>query len=70
MKNWDAYEREDILNNGGRFDANGIAHFTKKCWESMQYTDVSIKDKNVRTLMIPSIHGCCLIFEGKHFVID
>lgn len=70
MKKWDAYEQEYVFNHGGRFDADEIAHFSNAWWEIMQNKGVSINDENVRTLMIPSVHGCCLIFENKHFVID
>lgn len=70
MKKWDRYEQEHIFDLGGYFDENEVAHFSKERWETMQYTGTSINDENVRTLMIPSIHGCCLIFENKHFVID
>lgn len=31
--------------------------------------DRSIHDPALRTLMIPSIRGCKLLFEGKHFVV-
>lgn len=70
MKNWDNYEQEYVFNHGGRFDKNGVAHFSATAYEKMAYTGRSTRDGNVRTLMIPSIHGACLIFEGKHFVID
>ena len=43
---------------------------TKKQFEQNQYTGRSIHDNSVRTLMLPSVYGCCLIFEGKHFRIE
>ena len=70
MKKWDRYEQEYVFDHGGRFDNDEVAHFTQEQWDRMQYTGKSVHDSNVRTLMIPSFHGSCLIFENKHFVID
>ena len=70
MKKWDKYEQEYILDHGGRFDENEIAHFSEVDFMSMGYIGRSIRDENVLTVMIPSVHGSCLIFEHKHFVID
>ena len=70
MKKWDNYEQEYVFDHGGHFDADEVAHFSKECWERMSYTGTSINNPEVRTMMIPSVHGSCLIFEGKHFVID
>lgn len=72
MKHWDAREQEYIFDHGWRIDYdNGeMLVLTQKQFDENQYTGRSIHDESVRTLMLPSIHGCCLIFEGKHFRIE
>ena len=70
MKKWDRYEQEYVFDHGGYFDKDEIAHFTQDTFEHMQNTGKSIRDENIRTMMIPSFYGTCLIFENKHFVID
>lgn len=70
MKNWDAYETEYILNHGGHFDEKEIAHFSKSNHVIMDRLTDSLRFPSIRSLMIPSVHGCCLIFEKTHFVID
>ena len=69
MKHWDAIEQEYIFDHGWKidYDDNEMLVLTKEQFRRYQYTGRSIHDANVRTLMLPSVHGCCLIFEGKHF---
>lgn len=66
---WDAYEKEYIFDHGWRINDSGKIELTKEQFEKNQYSGKSISDKNVKTLMLPSMHGCCLIFENKHFII-
>lgn len=70
MKKWDKTEQEFIFDHGWKLDENEMLILTRKQFDSYQYTDRSIYDHNVRTLMLPSNFGCCLILEGKHFVIE
>lgn len=70
MKKWDFYERECAFDHGWHFDRDETLVLTAKQYEEYQYSGTSIKNPNVRTLMIPSINGSCLIFEGKHFRIE
>lgn len=70
MKKWDAREQEFAFDRGWRFDEDETLVLTEKQYSAYQYAGRSALDGNVRTLMIPSVHGCCLIFEGKHFRIE
>ena len=72
MKKWDAHEQECIFDHGWRidYDNDEMLVLTQKQFNEYSYTGRSIHDKSVRTLMLPSVHGCCLIFEGKHFRIE
>ncbi len=72
MKHWDAREQEYIFDHGWRidYDNNETLVLTQNQFDENQYTGRSIHDPSVRTLMLPSVHGCCLIFEGKHFRVE
>lgn len=70
MKKWDSREQEYAFDMGWRFDDAEMLVLTKEQFERNQYTGRSINDDSVKTLMLPSVHGCCLIFEGKHFRIE
>lgn len=71
MKHWDAREQEYIFDHGWRIDYgnNEMLVLTQRQFDENQYTGRSIHNPSVRTLMLPSVYGCCLIFEGKHFRI-
>lgn len=64
-----AMEREYIYDHGWKIDEDGILVLTPDQFRKYQYTGTSVRDRNVKTLMLPSDNGCCLIFEGKHFKI-
>lgn len=66
---WDKREEEYIFDHGFIIGEGGILKITKKQWDKLQYTGTSIKNPNIKTLMIPSTNGSCLIFEHKHFEI-
>lgn len=68
--NIDPRMREYILDRGARIESGGMIILTGKQWKREPYTGTSIRDGSVRTWMIPSVHGCCLLFEGKHFRIE
>ena len=70
MKKWDRYEQECAFDNGWHFDDDEMLILTQKQFNDYQYSGKSIRDPKQKTLMIPSIHGCCLIFEGMHFKIE
>ena len=67
---WDSREQEFIFDHGWKFDSNEKLVLTKRQFDDYQYSGRSIRNENVKTLMIPSVHGCCLIFEGLHFKIE
>ena len=71
MLTWDCYERECIYDHGWQIDEknNGILILTKEQFESYQYSGHSLKNPEQKTLMIPSLHGSCLIFENLHFIV-
>ena len=66
---YDAIMREYLLDHGCHFAKDGIAEIPKKAWANLSYTGKSIRDPSINTLMIPSVNGCCLLFENKHFRI-
>lgn len=68
MKKWDAREQEYIFDHGWKLDKEEMLILTKDQYQKYQYTGKSITDGS-NTLMLPSVHGSCLIFEGKHFRI-
>lgn len=68
---WSERERETILDRGWTISPeDGRIHLTKKQFDTYQYHDRSVSDSHTRTLMLPTDHGCTLIFENRHFVID
>ena len=69
MKKWDAREQEYIFDHGWKLDKDEMLVLTPEQFQQYHYTDYSIQD-GCRTLMLPSVHGSCLIFEGKHFRIE
>lgn len=62
--------REYLNDHGIKIERDGMIVLTEKQWEKAAYKDRSVTDPTVRTWMLPSIHGCCLLFEGKHFRIQ
>lgn len=70
MKKWDSREQEYIFDHGWKLDKDEMLILTKEQFNKYQYSGRSVQDKNVKTLMLPSVNGCCLIFEGKHFRIE
>lgn len=70
MKNWDYIEQQYIFDHGFQIDYNNneMLLIKKQQFEKL-YHGKSIKDNKTRTLVIPSVFGCCLIFENKHFKI-
>lgn len=66
---WDRYEKEYIFDHGWTINKEDKIELTKEQFNKYQYTGRSITDKSIKTIMIPSVHGCALIFEHKHFEI-
>ena len=62
---FDNYERQYIADRGLRLDDDGLIVLTKR--QAARMIGRSIYRPQVRTMTIPSIHGLCLLFEGKHF---
>ena len=70
MKHWDRMEQEYIFDHGWRIDADEMLILTAEQFRKAPYTDHSFRDKKIKSIMIPSIHSCCLILEGKHFRVE
>ncbi len=66
---YDHIERECIFDHGWRINEDGRLQLTSKQAEKYQYIGRSVHNPEQRTLMIPNIHGSCLLFEGQHFII-
>lgn len=66
---WDHIQKAYFERIGAKINPAGIVEIPRRVWAGLQYTDRSIHDKNIRTWMINSVNGCCLIFEHKHFEI-
>ena len=66
---FDAIAYEYILHKGWCINGDGLLELTAKQAEKEQYLGRSITNPDQRTLRIPSVHGCCLLFEGEHFII-
>lgn len=64
---FDSYERDYIADRGWRVE-DGIIVLTKR--QAAEFTGRSVHDPKLRTLTIPSVHGLCLLFEGKHFRVE
>ena len=68
-KSWDARERECIYDHGWKINDDGLLELTRKQFLDYSWSGKSIYNPNIRTMMLPSTFGCCLIFEHKHFII-
>lgn len=66
---YDAVEREYIYDKGWHINADGMLELTAKQASQELYISRSINDPSKRTLMIPSLYGCTILFEGRHFII-
>jgi len=66
----DPISREYIYDHGWSYDDfTGEIKLTKQQFAKAQYTDRSLREPEKRTIQIPTIHGSCLLIEGKHFTI-
>lgn len=65
---WDTIQREYIFSHGCEIDNNGIIKIPRFVWSKQVYRGINA-DTGVKNWMIPSIRGCCLIFEHTHFEI-
>lgn len=66
---WDSLEKEYIFDHGWVIGDDGRLQITKTQFKKASYTGTSINNPNIKTIMLPSVHGSCLIFEHKHFEI-
>lgn len=66
---FDAVEREYILNKGWRINADGLLEITAKQAREEPYISRDLSDPSKHTLMVAGAHGCTLLFEGKHFIV-
>jgi len=66
----DMTSRRSILAKGGWFDRYDIPHFSKKMFDSLQYTSDSVTCPGKRTIMIPTEKGPGLYIEGVNFIIE
>ena len=67
---FDARTREYFFDHGARIGEDSRFILPRDRFEKMAYAGTSVRDPSVRTLMVPSEYGVCLLFEGKHFVVE
>jgi hypothetical protein len=70
MKKWDSREQEYAFDHGWRFDKDEMLILTKQQFRAAPYTGRSVRDSKVRTIMLPTVNGSCLILEGLHFRVE
>ena len=68
-KMWDAREKEYIFDHGWKINKEGKIELTRSQFNKCQYSGTSIRNPEIKTLMIPTTNGCALIFEHKHFEV-
>lgn len=66
---FDSIAMEYIAHKGWRINADGLLVLTRAQFIGAPYTGRSYKDPTKHTIMIPSLHGSVLFFEGYHFII-
>lgn len=66
---FDSIAMEYIAHKGWRINADGLLVLTRSQFIIAPYTDRSFTDPTKHTIMIPSLHGSTLFFEGEHFII-
>ena len=66
---WDMREKEYIFDHGWTINSEGLIEIPEKDFKNHQYTGKSLRNPDINTLMLPSINGCALILEKKHFII-
>lgn len=69
MVTWDKIEMDFISRKGWRVNDDGLLVLNAAQAKSANIGR-SIRNPKQRTLMIPGLHGCTLLFEGQHFMID
>lgn len=57
-----------IHRRGWKINDDGLLVLTAA--QAKECTGRSIRDPQRRSLMIPGLHGCALIFEGRHFIVS
>ena len=70
MKRWDVREQECMCDHGWSLDRDEKIILTKDQFDRYPYSGRCTTDSSVKTLMLPSANGCCLIFEHKHFLVQ
>lgn len=58
-----------VERRGWRVTPDGMIQLTKAQAAAEQYMGRSLRDPNKRTLMVASLYGTALLFEGRHFEI-
>lgn len=69
MKQFDKLEMEYINDRGWRVNEEGLLVLTAEQARNAPHFGRSIRNPETRTIMLPSLYGCTLIFEGKHFIV-
>ena len=69
MGKWDHKGRdfEYMLDHGFSLAKDGIFEISKAGFDRLSYSGRSVRNPDIRTLMIPDDYGLELIFEGLHF---
>lgn len=65
---WDNVQKRYFSTYNLKITADGIIKIPRGKWAKMQYRGVDA-NTGIHNWMIPSINGCCLIFEHSHFEI-
>ena len=67
---FDKIELDYIRRRGWRVNGEGLLVLTHEQAQEYPYMGCSIWNPKIRTLLIPSLHGSMMIFEGKHFMVE
>lgn len=68
-KTWVGIEREWIFDHGLGIDEEGLILIPRSKWIRLQWTGTSLRNPSLKTLVISSDFGTCLLTEGQHFRI-
>lgn len=58
-----------ITLRGWRVNDAGLLVLTEKQLKNVPYFGYSHRNPKLRSLMVPTLHGCTLLFEEKHFIV-
>lgn len=68
-KRVDPITEDYVKRKGWSLSEDGKILLTGKQFSSCQYGGRSLRNPNLRTLMVPTLQGAALLLEGRHFEI-